>query len=133
MRVEGRLAGSTLALLLSGLLAGLLSLLLGAAVAVAALATHRSPSGAVVAMATTLVAMWSLRCWWRRAVLAFAAGWSVAILAAVAGRGEGDYVLSSDPMGWLLIGFALVVLVTGGLWSRPRAPRSDSGSVAGHT
>jgi hypothetical protein len=125
MRVAGRVVGLSLALLLS--------VLLGAAVAVAALATHRSPSGAVAAMATTLVAMWALRCWWGRAVLAFAAGWSVTMLAAVVGRGEGDYVVSSDPMGWLLIGFAVVVLVTGALWGQPRAPRSDSGSVGRHT
>lgn len=103
-----------------------LSLLLGVAVAVAAIATHRSLPGEILAITTTLAVMWAVRGWLPRAVPAFAVGWSAAVLVAVAGRGEGDYAVSSDPNGWLLIGFSLVVLVTGVVWSGPPAIPSDS-------
>jgi hypothetical protein len=112
--------------LLARVVAPVLSLGLGVAVATAAVATHRSPSGELLAITTTLVVMWAIRTWLARAVPAFAVGWSATVLVAVAGRGEGDYAVSSDTGGWVLIGFALVVLVTGVVWARPAAVSGDS-------
>jgi hypothetical protein len=106
-----------------------LSFLLGVAVGVAAVAVHRSGSGAVIGMVTTLAVMWAMRSWLPPAVVTFAAGWLTTVLVAVSGRGEGDYVVSSDARGWWLIGFGLVVLVTGLLWGRTPRGRSDSGSL----
>lgn len=106
---------------------------LGGVVGVAAIALHRSTSSAVIAMTTTLVAMWALRWWSEHAVLAFGAGWIGVVLVALAGRGEGDYVISSDARGWLLIGFGFVVLVTAILWARPIRVRHDSGPLGGPT
>lgn len=111
---------------LAHVVALLLSLTLGVAVATAAVALHRSPSGELLALTTTLVVMWAIRTWLAGAVPAFAVGWSATVLVAVAGRGEGDYAVSSDTGGWVLIGFALVVLVTGVVWARAPAVPGDS-------
>lgn len=110
-----------------------LSLLLGLAVGIAAIAVHRTVYGAVLALTTTLVSMWTLRLWVPRAATAFAAGWLVALLVAIAGRAEGDYAVSSDGLGWLLIGSGFVVLVAGVAWTRPPVVRSDSGSLGAAT
>jgi hypothetical protein len=105
-----------------------LSLLLGAAVAVAAIAVHRTVAGSVLSGAAALATMWTLRWWTPRAATAFAAGWLAVLLVAISGRGEGDYVVSSDLLGWSLVGFGFVVLVTGLAWGRSPGARLDSGS-----
>lgn len=105
-----------------------LSLLLGAAVAVASIAVHRTWSGILLAGAGTLAAMWAVHWPAPRAATTFAAGWLAVLLVAVAGRGEGDYVVSSDAIGWTLIGFGFVVLVTGIAWGRQPAIGHDSRS-----
>jgi hypothetical protein len=110
-----------------------LSLLLGLAVAVATLAVHRTLSGVVIAGAAALAAMWALHWWVPRAATTFAAGWLAVLLVAIAGRGEGDYVVSSDTLGWTLIGFGFVVLVTGIAWGRPPTVRRDSASLGAST
>lgn len=117
--------------LLGRLLALLVALLTGLAVGVAGLALHRGLTGALIAMTTTLVVMWAIHWWAAGGAPAFAAGWLTALLLAVAGRGEGDYVVSADARGWLLMGFGVVVLVTGVAWARVPARRRGSGSV-GH-
>lgn len=110
-----------------------LSLLAGLATGTVAVALHRSTSGLVLGLGTTLVVLWTLRLWLPRATLAFAAGWLAALLVALAGRGEGDYAVSSDPVGWTLTGAGLVVLVTGIWWGKVPPVRHDSGSVGGST
>ena len=115
--------------LLGRLLALVLALASGVAVGVATLALHRSTTGVVIAMTTTLAVMWAIHWWVAGGAPAFAAGWLTALLVAVAGRGEGDYVVSADAWGWLLMGFGVVVLVTGFAWGRLPARRSGSGSV----
>lgn len=115
------------------LLALLVALLTGLAVGVITLGLHRGVTGAVVSMTTTLVVMWAIHWWAAGGAPAFAAGWLTALLLAVAGRGEGDYVVSADARGWLLVGFGVVVLVTGVAWARVPARRSDSGSLGAAT
>jgi hypothetical protein len=109
-------------------LALVLALLLGLAAGICAIALHRSLPGLVLGVGTAVVVLRTLGLWLPRAAMVFAAGWLVALLGAVAGRGEGDYVVSSDGYGWLLIASGLVVLVTGILWGRPPTVRRDSGS-----
>lgn len=110
-----------------------LSVVLGLAVAVAAIAVHRSLPGLLLGVGTTLVVLWTLRLWLPAAAAGFAAGWLVALVAAVAGRGEGDYVVSSDSRGWMLIGSGFAVLVTGILLARAPAVPHDSGSGGSST
>ncbi len=105
-----------------------LSLLLGVAVAVATTAVHRTWPGILLGAAATLSAMWALHWSVARAATTFAAGWLAVLLLAVAGRGEGDYVVPSDSLGWTLIGFGFVVLVTGLAWGRVPTGGRDSGS-----
>lgn len=104
-----------------------LALVLGLAAGVAAIAVHRSPAGLLLGTGTAVVVIWTLRSWLPRAATAFAAGWLVPLVAAVGGRGEGDYAVSSDLYGWLLIVAGFVVLVTGLAWGRAPAVRHDSG------
>jgi hypothetical protein len=105
-----------------------LALVLGLAAGIAAVALHRTVPGLVLGVGTALVVMRTLGMWLPRGSTAFAAGWLAVLVAAVAGRGEGDYVVSSDGHGWLLIASGFVVLVTGLLWGRPPTRGHDSGS-----
>ncbi|HEX6247620.1 MAG TPA: hypothetical protein VFZ64_07090 [Nocardioidaceae bacterium] len=121
MRLLGHTTAAALSLVL-GLVTGTVSVLL-----------HSSLPGLVLGVGTTLVVLWTLRLWLPRAVLAFAAGWLGAFLVALAGRGEGDYVISSDLHGWLITGSGLVILVTGIWWGRGPAVQHDSGYVGDAT
>ena len=102
------------------------ALLLGFAAGVAAIAVHHTPAGLLLGAGTAIVVIWTLRLWLPRAATAFAAGWLVPLVTAVAGRREGDYAVASDLLGWLLIGAGFVVLVTGIAWGRPQVVRRDS-------
>lgn len=104
-----------------------LVLVLGLATGVASVAVHRSPAGLVLAAVTSVVAIRASRWWLPRAGTLFAAGWLVPFLVAVAGRGEGDYAVSSDARGWLLVGLGFVVFVTGLASGRVPRPTRDSG------
>ncbi len=119
--------------LLGRMLALVLAFVTGVAVGVAGVGLHRTFPGAVIAMTATLVVMWAIHWWAAGGTAAFAAGWLTVLLVAVAGRGEGDYVVSADARGWLLMGFGVVVLVTGIAWARQPPVRSGSGSVGAAT
>ncbi len=108
------------------LLVLLVTLVLGFAAGVAAIAVHRTVPGLLLGTATAVAVILALRPWQPRASAAFAAGWLVALVAAVAGRSEGDYVVSADLLGWLLIGSGFVVLVTGITAARPLPRRRDA-------
>lgn len=108
------------------LLAYALALVLGFAAGIAAIAVHRSPAGLVLGVGTALAVMHALRQWLPGAATAFAAGWLVPLLFAVAGRPEGDVAVASDTYGWLLILSGFVVLVTGILFGRPQAVQHGS-------
>ena len=102
------------------------ALVLGVAAGIAAIAVHRSPVGLILGVGTALVTIRALRLWLPRAAMAFAVGWLVPLVLAVAGRPEGDVVVASDGYGWLLIVAGFVVLVTGILSGRPRAVQYGS-------
>lgn len=115
------------------LLAYLVALLLGLAAGVAAIAVHRTLPGLVLGTGAALVALWALRQWLARAGAAFAAGWLAPLVIGLVGRGEGDYLVASDPRGYLLIGAGLTVLLAGIVSSVPAGGRHDSRSVGAPT
>jgi hypothetical protein len=101
--------------------------LLGAAVALAAVAVHRTtvtglPLGLLLAAAASLSAGWWLRGSRRpRLAVTYAVGWILVFALALQGRPEGDFVLAADPTGYALMAVSLGVLALGvwGLASRP--------------
>jgi hypothetical protein len=104
------------------------SLLLGALVALAAVAVHRSafPLGLLLAVVTSYaVPWWLLRSRFPRTASSFALGWLALFAVVVAGRPEGDFALAQDVQGISLMvaGFGLgvvaVVGFTGGRGSSP--------------
>lgn len=106
---------------------------LGIAAGLAALALHRTTAGLVLGVGTALAVIWALRDWLPGAGAAFAGGWLVPLLVAVAGRGEGDHAVTSDTSGWLIMVAGGVVLLTGAVWGRAPARGHDSGSVGAST
>ncbi len=100
-------------------------LLGGAVVGLATVALHSIWWGLLLGVLATAAALWALPGgWWLR--LPFGLGW-----AAMAGylsvpRGEGDYVIAASLDGYLLLGFAVVVLVVS-VATVPRPGRSDAG------
>lgn len=109
--------------------AGLFALGLGAGLA--SVMVHQWWWGLTVALGAvgaTLVALPGG--WWRR--LPFALGWSGAVAVLAGERAEGDYLVSTDTNGWLLLIAAGVVVVAGmiGLLS-PRAAVRNSADDSG--
>jgi hypothetical protein len=90
-------------------------LVLGAAVALAAVAVHRSgPLGLLLALAASALTVGVLSSSGRpRLATSYAAGWLVVFGAVVAGRPEGDYAVASDVDGYALMVTSLVVVVGG--------------------
>jgi hypothetical protein len=88
--------------------------LIGAVTAVASVTVHRSGIALLVVAALASVGVaWELRGTDSpRLGTSYCLGWLVVFGVAVAGRGEGDYVVAGDPAGYTLmaVGFALVVL-----------------------
>lgn len=106
---------------------------LGLAAGVAAVAVHRSPLGLLLGTGTAVVVIWTLRQWLPRSASAFAAGWLIPLVFAVAGRGEGDVAVSSDTQGWLVVASGFVILVTGIACGRTPGPPRDSASRGART
>jgi hypothetical protein len=92
------------------------ALFVGAAVALASLAAHRSlfPLGLLVALASTYaVAWWLLRSLHPRTAVSYVVGWLVVLAVVVSGRPEGDYLLGSDLDGYALLVGSLGLVVVG--------------------
>jgi len=92
------------------------ALLLGAAVALASVAEHRSatvgvPWGLVLACASSVLTAW----WLRRSALprtgaSYGVGWLALFTVVVLARPEGDYALAADVDGYAMLGLGLVVV-----------------------
>lgn len=97
VRPGGR-AAAALALLLAGVVSG-----------IATLALHTRDWGLPLAAAAGVTAVLALPPgWWSR--LALAVGWSLPVGLAVAGRPEGDHVLSEAPSGYAVLVLVVVLL-----------------------
>jgi hypothetical protein len=91
-------------------------LLLGVAVAVAAVAVHRSafPAGLVLALVTTFAVPWRLIASTRpRTAASYVLGWLAVLVLVAFGRPEGDYALASDFEGYSLLVAGLPLLLVG--------------------
>ena len=93
-------------------------LILGLVVGLSSVALHQRWWGLPLAIAATVTTAYALAPgWWAR--MPFAFGW-VAIVAYLAfPRGEGDYAISADVPGYLLLGFAVALLVAATVTLRP--------------
>lgn len=84
--------------------------LVGATAALATVVLHQIWWGFLLAAAATVVALASLpRGWLTR--LPFALGWVGLVAWVTPRRPEGDYLIGSNTSGYLLLGFALLVLL----------------------
>ncbi len=112
------------------LLVALGLLVVGAGTAVATVAVHQLAWGLPLAVAATLLTVAALPPgWWSR--LAFVVGWVAMLGWLSVPRPEGDYLLSTDVRGYLVLGLGLLVLVIGvGTLPRPQGRQADGGSGA---
>ena len=100
----------------------------GAATALATVLLHPLWWGLALAIAATLATLWALpRGWFTR--LPFALGWVALVTWMSPRRDEGDFVISSDSAGYVLLGFSLVVVVVA-VVTRPRPRRVRHGVEA---
>ena len=95
------------------------ALLVGALVALAAVAVHRSafPLGLLLGVVTSYaVAWWLLRSSVPRTASSYALGWLAVFAVVVTGRPEGDFALAQDLRGLSLMvaGFGIVVVAVVG-------------------
>jgi len=103
-------------------------LVLGAGTALATVALHELAWGLPLAVAATVATLVALPPgWWSR--LPFALGFTAFVGWVVEPRPEGDYAISSDWRGYVVVGGALLLLVVGiATLPRPR-PRTSPGSA----
>ena len=82
----------------------------GAATALATVLLHQVWWGFLLSIAATVTALVAVgRGWLTR--LPFALGWVGVVAVATPQRPEGDYLVGSNTSGYLLLGFALLVLL----------------------
>lgn len=119
-------------ILRAGLVLG--GMVLGGVVGLLAVLVHREgsllPWGLVLACAASAAGSVGLRALGARpsVLTGYAAGWCLLVLAVLAGRPEGDYLVGGDARGWglLTVGagsvVVLAVLGSGTPRRRPEAP-----------
>jgi uncharacterized protein DUF6113 len=104
-------------------LAAVALLVLGLVTGLAGVAVHERWWGLALLVAATAAALAGLPPgWWSR--LPFALGVAAQVGWLVAPRPEGDYAISQDGPGYVLLAFTLVVLVAG-IATLPRPPARD--------
>jgi hypothetical protein len=96
-------------------------LVVGAATGIASVAVHELTWGLPLAAAATVVAAYALPPGWTTR-LAFVAGWVAVVGWLALPRPEGDYLISQDWQGYLVLGLGMLLLVVG-LATLPRPSR----------
>lgn len=95
----------------------------GAATALATVALHQLWWGFLLGSVATAATLWALGGGWTTR-LPFGVGWTALVAWVLPPRAEGDYVVGSDPAGYALMAFALLVLgFSIATLPRPRASR----------
>jgi hypothetical protein len=91
---------------------------LGLVVALSSVALHQRWWALPLAIAATATTAYALPPgWWGRVPFAF--GWVAMVAYLAFPRGEGDYAVSSDAPGYVLLGFAVALLVAATVSLRP--------------
>ena len=104
-------------------------LVAGAAVGVASALLHALWWGLPLVIAASLCSLLALPAtWWAR--LPFGGGFTATVGYLATPRPEGDYVVAGNLRGYLLLGWALVVLV-GSIATLALRPRSMTGQGGG--
>jgi hypothetical protein len=85
-------------------------LVTGLIVGVASVAVHNTWWGLPLALVATATTAYALPGGWTRRA-PFVLGWSAAVAALALPRPEGDFMIAGDVNGYVLLGFALVLLV----------------------
>ena len=100
-------------------------LILGLVVGLSSVALHHYWWGLLLALAATSMAAFALPAgWWAR--IPFAVAW-VAIVGYLAiPKDEGDYVISGDVRGYVLLGFAVALLVAAMVTLQPIRRRNPT-------
>ncbi|WP_193608875.1 DUF6113 family protein [Nocardioides lijunqiniae] len=100
-------------------------LVLGAATGLATVVLHSAWWGLMLGVAATAASLAALPPgWWART--AFGLAWAVTVGYFSVRLGEGDYLVSANLPGYLLLGGAMAVLVVS-LATLPRPGRADAG------
>ena len=109
------------------ILAALAAAVAGATTGLATVALHGLWWGLLLGIAATAVTTYALPAgWWGR--LAFVVGWDAMVAWLLVPRAEGDYLISSDPSGYVVLGLGLVLVVVG-IATLPRPRRGASGRL----
>ena len=108
-------------------------LVLGAIVGIASVGVHNTWWGLPLALVTTAASAYALPGGWTGRA-PFALGWSVVVAALALPRPEGDFLISGDVNGYVLLGCGLVLLVASLVTlpppsNRPRDNKQRSGPV----
>jgi hypothetical protein len=104
-------------------------LLLGAAAGVATVALHDLAWGLLLAVAATAVTTYALSPGWSTR-LPFVLGWDLMVVWLAVPRSEGDYLVSQDWTGYVVLGVGVVLLVVG-IGTLPRPGHVSSGASLG--
>lgn len=107
-------------------------LLLGASTAVAAVVAHETWWGLALAVAAVVATQVAIGPGWLTR-LPYAGGFAGIVVWVLPTRAEGDYLISSSPSGYTLLGLTLVLVVVS-VATLPRPRRvPDRGPVGGTT
>lgn len=97
-------------------------LLLGAVVGIATVLVHRMAWGLALGLVATALTTYALPPGWSTR-LPFVLGWVAMVGWMTVPRPEGDYLVTENWQGYTLLGFGMVLLVTGlATLPRPRRP-----------
>jgi hypothetical protein len=101
------------------------ALALGLVVGLSSVALHHHWWGLVLAVAATSTAAYALPAgWWAR--MPFAVGWVAMVGYLALPRDEGDYVIADDAPGYVLLGYAVALLVASMVTLQPIRGRNTT-------
>jgi hypothetical protein len=107
------------------LLVAVLCFGLGLVVGLSSVALHHYWWGLLLAIAATSTAAYALPAgWWAR--MPYAVGWGAMVGYLALPRDEGDYAIASDAQGYVLLGFAVALVVASMVTLQPIRGRNTT-------